>query len=422
MSARAEVIVVGAGLAGLSCARELQRAGVPCLVLEAADAPGGRVRTDDVDGFRLDRGFQVLLTAYPEAERAFDYDALDLRAFRPGALVRTEGALHRMSDPWRRPSESIATLRAPVGTFADKLRIGRLRRRALRGALDDLWARRETTSLAYLRGLGFTPRMIERFFRPFFGGVFLDSSLETSSRMLEFCFRMFATGDAVLPARGMGALAAQLAGDLADDTLRLNTPVRSVQPGRVTLADGETLTAAEIVVATDGHSAARLTRGAVQAPAFHATTCLYFAADEAPVQEPILVLNGEGRGLVNNLCVPSRVAPEYAPARQSLVSVTVLGSPALADDALAAAVRRELADWFGPGPQSWRHLRTYRIHRALPDRRAPISASLAAGAIEPGLHVCGDHCENGSIQGALLSGRRTAKVLAARLEESAVGT
>ena len=206
-----DVIIIGGGLAGLSCARELCARGLSCQLLEASDEIGGRVRTDALDGFLLDRGFQVFLTAYPEAQAVLDYPQLRLRRFAPGALVRYGGRFHRFTDPWRQPQHLLATLFSRVATLTDKLRIARFRRDTTRGELEGIYNRPETTTLELLRVRGFSRVIIERFFRPFLGGVFLDQQLLTSSRMCEFVFRMFATGDAALPENGMGEIPRQLA-------------------------------------------------------------------------------------------------------------------------------------------------------------------------------------------------------------------
>ncbi|MEM9667041.1 MAG: FAD-dependent oxidoreductase, partial [Bacteroidota bacterium] len=182
-----DVLIIGGGLAGLSCARVLQHQGVSYTLMEASDALGGRVRTDEVDGFLLDRGFQVLLTAYPETERQLDYQRLGLRSFYDGALVFTGRGFQRVADPRRQPSAAWSTLRASVGSVADKLRILRLRQAVTRPPLQTLFERPETSTLDALRTrYGFSDTMIERFFRPFFGGIFLDQSLAASSRMFEF--------------------------------------------------------------------------------------------------------------------------------------------------------------------------------------------------------------------------------------------
>lgn len=384
-------------------------------MLEASDGIGGRVRTDLVDGFLLDRGFQVLLTAYPEAQRVLDYAALKLEELYPGALVRTGGRFHRVADPFRRPLDAVSALFSPVGRLRDYPRLARLRGRARTDTLESLFARRETTTIDVLRQLELSPQLVERFFRPFLGGVFLDRKLETSSRMLDFVVRMFSLGPAALPAAGMGAIPAQLAGILPAGSLRTGTSVATVESGAVVLDSGERLEAKAVVVATDGREAARL--AGVPAPAWRSVTCLYFDADTPPVNEPILVLDGDCEGPVNNLCVPSQAQLSYAPAGRSLVSASVLGNPPQSDEELEAAVRAQLGHWFGPAATSWRHLRTYHIPHALPAKTPPsLEPKERAVRLRPGLYVCGDHRETASIQGAMASGRRAAQAV---LEELA---
>jgi phytoene dehydrogenase-like protein len=355
-------------------------------VLEASDGVGGRVRTDLVDGFLLDRGFQVLLTAYPEAQAMLDYPALQLRPFDPGALIQMDGARHRLGDPWRRPLQAVGSLLSPVGTLGDKLRVAGMRHRAISETEAP-----DTTTMAYLRAQGFSDGFITKFLQPFFSGIFLERDLKTSSRMAEFVFRMMAIGDTVLPAQGMGAMTQQLAAGLS---VRLNAKVTRIDGHSVELESGERLNARAVVLATEGPEAAKLAR--VPAPGSRGVSCLYFAADQAPLTEPILLLNGDGQGPVNHLCVPSAVAPSYAPAGAALVSVSVLD---LEPD--ENAVREQLTAWFGPAVRGWRHLRTYRIAHAQPE------ASSVAYPAE--LHVCGDHRESASIQGALVSGRKAAE-------------
>ena len=214
------VVIIGGGLAGLTCAKQLHAAGVEFILLEASDGVGGRVRTDEVDGFLLDRGFQVLLTAYPEATRLLDYDALNLQAFEPGSLIRTDSRFQKMSDPCRRPQHALQTAFASIGDFADKLRIGYLRWAAGRGDVQSIFQRPDHSTEEEWKRLGFTAGMVEKFLRPFLGGIFLDHDLQTSCRMLYFVFRMFSQGDTVLPAAGMGAIPQQLAAELLEDCIR----------------------------------------------------------------------------------------------------------------------------------------------------------------------------------------------------------
>lgn len=402
------VVIVGAGLAGLSCAVELARTGVDCTVLEAADDIGGRVRTDVVNGFRLDRGFQVLLTAYPEARRLLDYGALRLRPFFPGALIRTDGRFRRLADPWRRPMAGIASLMDGAVGLTDALRLARLRTRLLvsRHAISP-----SPHSTAHrLAAEGFSEAFVGRFFRPFFGGVFLDHELETSASQLDFVFRMFASGDIAIPALGMGAIPHQLATHLPPATIRTHCPVDGVEPTAVRLADGTRLAADAVVVATDAVAAAHLLPLG-HPPAWRGTTCLYFATDEPPDLGPILVLDGDTSGPVNNLCVMSAVSPDLAPPGTGLVSATVIGTDGRPMADLEHAVRRQLQSWFGAGVTGWRLLRSYRLDHALPDQSAPAFDPTPRPPRIGGLYVCGDHRADSSINGALASGHAAARAV-----------
>lgn len=410
MARDADVIVIGAGLAGLCCARGLREAGVDVLVLEASDDVGGRVRTDRVDGFVLDRGFQVLLTEYPEAQAVLDYNQLNLSAFYAGALVRFGGKFRRAADPWRHPIDASRSLFGPIGTLADKLHVARLRSRVIKPKLPALFAAPDVPSDKFLRLFGFSPKMVDRFFRPFFSGVFLEFQLQTSSRMLQFVYRMFATGDAALPAEGMGAIPRQLASSLPADRVRTRTEVAQIEGTTVVTALGERLRARAVVIATDAHAAAKLL-GHVVPPPTRSVTCLYFAADKPPLHEPIIVMDADRLGPVNNLCVPSNVARSYAPPGASLISATCLGIPEAADADLAGRVRNQLRDWFGPAVNGWRHLRSYRIAHALPIIEPQWEPEPKRADGQPGVYMCGDHCANASIQGAMASGRRMAEAL-----------
>ncbi len=407
------VVVIGAGVAGLCCARHLQRRHIPVVILEAGDGIGGRVRTDRWEGFLLDRGFQVLQTAYPEARRELDYAALRLHPFHPGALVYYRGRLHRVSDPWRRPRDLLATALSPIGTWADKLRVARLRYRVCQPSLPELFRQPETSTLAYLQGQGFSASMIERFFRPFYSGVFFERELASSSRMFAFVFRMLAQGDAALPQEGIGAIATQLAAELPPGAIKLHCRVVALAEEGVRLADGTVQEARAVVMATDGRQAAALL-GDDRLPATTATTNMYFAAARPPVAEPILVLDGEQQGPVTNLLVPSQVCPAYAPPGQTLISVTMVGVPHQDDDALEQAVKRQLQGWFGPQVREWRRLRVYRISDALPDQRPPTADPFAPRVqVRQGVFLCGEYATLSGLQWALLSGRLAAEAVAA---------
>lgn len=402
------VVIVGAGLAGLACARRLHRSGVPFLLLDSESEAGGRVRTDRHQGFLLDHGFQVLLTAYPEAKAVLDYTALGLRPFSNGAFIRIGRSFHPAGDPWRDIGAGLRTLASPIGTIRDKLLVAALRRRACSGSLASLFARTEMPIQDYLRQTGFSDTMIDRFFRPFYGGILLDRELSASSRMFEFVFRMLALGDTTLPKAGMGSIPQQMAARLPASSIQLNTTVRSLTPQSVELESGESIEARAVVVATEGPVAARWL-DSVGPVLSRPVVCVYYAAQRPPFRHPGLILNGNSSGLINNLCVPSNVQPSYAPPGFSLISVSVVGQPPADSDVWEPAVRRELHDWFGRQVERWTHLRTYQIRHAQPDldqsdgEERPVRAQ--------GLYVCGDHRATPSINGALLSGRRAAEAV-----------
>jgi glycine/D-amino acid oxidase-like deaminating enzyme len=380
------VIVVGAGAAGLSCSRMLVAAGRRVLVLERSHTIGGRVRTDVVDGFALDHGFQVLPTSYPEARAALDFDRLELGPFERGAIVRAGGRFRRLADPRHQPMRS---LRA----FADGLvsvRDGAAMVRLLRGGAE------ETTTAEALRRAGVPRATFARFFAPFLRGVYLEEQLTTSSRFLEFVLHAFTEGPAALPHGGMGAIASQLAAGLE---IRRGTGVATVGPGAVSLESGEQLRADAVVVAT---------AGLLDEPphGWNGVACVYYDAPQPPIPGAWLVLNGEG-GPVNNLCVPSEVATGYAPLGRSLVSLTVIG----AGEPDLEEVEQQLRGWFGRAVSDWRHLRTYRIPRALPAWPVGAVTGQQPVRLAAGLYACGDHREHPSLNGALASGRRAAEAV-----------
>mmetsp|Transcript_9978 Transcript_9978/g.20233 ORF Transcript_9978/g.20233 Transcript_9978/m.20233 type:complete len:471 (-) Transcript_9978:1126-2538(-) len=418
-----DVVVVGAGVSGLAAAHELLRYGVVPRVLEAQDGVGGRMRTDVVDGFQLDRGFHVFIPGYPKQKQILDYSALNLCPFEPGALVRDGSNFFRVSDPLRRPERIPESLANPIGSFTDKLRLGLLRWQALGWSVDNLTkpqAQRDHTEYFLREVCGFSDSMILKFFTPFYRGIFLAELSEQSSAMFRFLFKMFAESDGSLPAGGIGSVAAQMAANLPEGAIELNTSVTGIDNGgcHLKLNSGQALTTKFTIIATDGPEASRLTFGRIRAPEGRSSTCLYFSIPGTPpISDPLLLLNGNGiaDGPINNICFPNNIAPSYAPRGQSLASITVTGD-GFQESAIEQDVRAQLVRWFGHDEVSqWDLIRTYQIRHAQPSQRA-LAQRLAQGpALEERVFVCGDHWSTPTVNGAIDAGQSAARAVIAAL-------
>ncbi|MFY1624411.1 NAD(P)/FAD-dependent oxidoreductase [Micromonospora sp. WMMD723] len=409
MVAETDVVIVGGGLAGLAVARRLHRAGVPWRLLEAGDRIGGRVATDAVDGYLLDRGFQVLNTAYPRLGTLLDPGTLDLGWFTSGVLVRRGDRLDRLVHPVREPGGTPATVLAGVGSLADRLRFAALATGCATLPAHRLLGAPETTSETALRRAGLSDTIIEELIRPFLSGVLIDRELETSSHVLAMILRSFVRGRIGLPARGMAALPQAVAAPLPADLVTCDTPVTSVAPGRVRTPAGE-ITCRAVVVAADPTAATTLLPTLPRVRT-HSYTTYYHSAPESPLDEPILLVDGDRRELVANTVVVSRAAPSYAPPGRHLVATSVVGPTAPPEP----TIRAELDRLYGRSTADWEHLTTVSVPEALPAAPPPQGRLRKPVALGGGIFVAGDHRDSPSIQGALASGWRTAGSVLAEL-------
>lgn len=404
------IIIIGAGIAGLTCAKYLQDRGIESLILEASDGIGGRVRTDEQNGFLLDRGFQILLTAYPEAQKLLNYERLNLKSFKSGALIRDneQKKFIKLLNPLEQPTALFSTLFSNVGTFSDKLRILRLIIET-QNTQEDIFENKYQSTLKYLQNYGVSDKMILQFFKPFFGGVFLEDELETSANFFKFIFGKFYEGDAVIPAKGMQEIPLQIASHLSKNAIRLNTKVARIDGNRVYLENGEKLYGEKIVIATDGFTAEKFL-GKTQNLQFNKTTCTYFSADKSPLTEKLLVLNPDRKAKIHNLCVPSDIASSYAPAGKSLISVSTQGNVEEDEKTLVDSIKKELVTWFGKEASAWQHLKTYHIPQALPsfsqENKQPFPLQ-----ISDILYQCGDYTAYPSLNAAMMTGRKVAESL-----------
>jgi len=414
MSEDVDVVVVGAGLAGLACARDLGRHGLAVRVLEAGDAVGGRVRTDRVDGFTLDRGFQVLNTAYPALAGTVDLEALDLRTFDASVTLLIDGEQVVVGNPLQDPRHSASTLRVLVGGLRGKVALGRYAGLCLALPATVLKRREDLSAAEAWRRARIPPDVVDRVLRPFLSGVLLEGEMSSSRRFTDLMFRMFARGRSTVPAGGMQRLPQQLADALPAGTVRLGSRVEAVFTGRVDVAGGP-VSARAVVVATDPWAASTLLPGELDPPAPRGVTTVYHAAPPFPEASGRLLLDTGRRDVLNSIAI-SAAAPEYAPPDRVLVSTSFLHGSA-PGDLDAAGIPAVLARLHRTDTSAWEVVARYDIPRALPGMPAPHSFRRPV-RLETGrgrLYVAGDHRDTSSLQGALVSGRRAARAVAADL-------
>lgn len=409
MTSQADVVVVGGGLAGLSAAVYLNRAGLTVIICEAGDQVGGRVRTDRRDGFLLDRGFQVVLPGYPELRRQVDLSALRLQPFLRGVLAMTPGGRTCLAAPWHGRRAAAGTAGFLLGHPRDSLALAAL---SLRDMLAPDQVIRATAPAATtwqdLRGRVGQATLTE-VLRPFLAGVFLDPSLDIPARLFHLIWRCFLRAGGALPNGGMQMLPFLLADGLPPGTVRTGTEITEVRESGVRINTGEQIRARAVVIATDGTTAATLAPGLAH-PAWHPVTTFYYRLPASPLDAPVLVIDGRDE-LLLNAAVLSDVAPSYAPAGAALAAASV---PGRLDPSLEPQVRSGLARMYDTSTRDWELLDLYAIPRALPVLATgqPLARPVRLG---PGRYVCGDHRDTPSIQGALVSGRRAARAVLADL-------
>jgi phytoene dehydrogenase-like protein len=412
------IAIIGAGISGLTAAVYLHQKGFKVQILEASDRAGGRIKTDVLDGFRMDRGFQVLLTEYPETKALLDYKKLNLRRFLPGATVLYDGGQFQIADPFRRPSALFATVFAPVGSLRDKINTFFLKNKLTKLSIPDIFKQPETDTTTHLKKYGFSQTMINRFYKPFFSGIFLENDLKTSSNMFDFVMKMFSEGDAAIPALGMEEIPKQLVAMLPEKAIHYNTKVSTIENNKIICENGSVLEADKIILANVAIALA-IYLILKKKKKFNEVTTVYFEAKIAPTQKEVVVLNASvNKKWANNLTVLSNISSQYAPVGKVLISVSYNGIPTIDDAALAENMKAELKQWYGDQVDDWKLLKTYRIKYALPNQEK-VSNELTKSdlKINDHLFICGDHLLNGSINAAMKSGR----IVAELIDESFMG-
>ena len=390
-------IVVGAGISGLSCALELEKNGYQVQILEKENHPGGRVHSDIVDGYILNRGFQVLQTGYPETKRLLDYKKLELCNLDPEVWIMNNNKIKKLYDPIQNPSNLLKAAFSNVGTFQDKLRLLQLRQSTTSRSTNKIFQENEITSLEQIKNYGFSDLIINEFFKPLFGGAFLDNELDTTSRMFNFVYKIFSIAPIAIPKYGMKSIPEQLEAKL-ESKISFNTDVVRLDNKNVFL-ENETLSADAIVLAANHDSAKKLIPS-IEEISWNSTSCYYFIADSPPFSSKVVLLNGNNRGEINNIFVPTNISKAYSPNNKSIISVSTIGL-----NNNEAKIRNELNNWFGNQTEDWKLLHTYHIEKALPRMSVP---SVSHSQYVNGIHMCGDYLASSSIHGSMYSGRMTA--------------
>ena len=419
---RPDVVVVGAGIAGLLCAATLSQRGFSVEVLEAADGIGGRIRTDVIDGHRCDRGFQLINPAYPAARRYLDLAGLQLGTFDAGVAVAGARGLRVVGDPIRAPKHLLRTVTSGYSRPLELLRLARWSAPAL-GPVRSLLGRSDTSLAASLDSAGVTGRIRREILAPFLTGVLAEATGSTSATFGRLLIRSFLLGVPGVPANGMAAIPEQLAAKLTTP-VRLQTRVTAVAGGdggaggpRVdTDAAAGPLRPRAVVIATDPATAGQLLP--ITVPAMKGLTTYWFSTANAPTSLNLLVVEGGGRGAgpVVNTAVMSHAAPSYAPAGRHLVQATTLAG----DDAGEPQVRTHLSRMYRTSTREWELLIRHEIRRALPEQLPPLEHRRTV-ELGGGVFVAGDHRDTASIQGALVSGRRAANAVSAALTGTGTG-
>ncbi len=396
--------IIGAGISGLVAAQTLEKAGISPTIIESTDSVGGRVKTDQVDGYQLDHGFQVLLNSYPAAQKFLDYEALELQNFLPGAAIFTDGKENQIGDPLRDFSLLFPTVFSSLIALSDKIKILQLNLKLKAKSISDIFAEKEKTTLQYLKDFGLSDQVITQFFKPFFSGIFLETKLETSSRMFEFVYKMFGTGNAALPKAGIQAIPDQLAEKLKTTKILFNTKVTSVQNGSITLEDRQLIESDFTIIATDaGQLLPNLNRETLS---WKSCATLYFETEKRVISKPLIGLLPKENTLINNIFYHTSLETSIQ-SQKELLSVTVVDNQNLRDQELIDQVKSELKEHFKI--EVIRLIKQYEIPQALPDlQNINYSLTAAEARYSDQIFLAGDTLVNGSLNAAMLSGESAA--------------
>jgi protoporphyrinogen oxidase len=409
MKDKETIYIIGAGVSGLIAAYELEQEGYHPIIIEQTDEVGGRVKTIHEKGYALDLGFQVLLSAYPLAKKYLDLEALELHKLESGALIYVNDKAYRIGDPMRNWKMLFPTIFSDIGSISDKLKVLKLNNRLKRKSLDEIFESRETTTLKYLIEFGFSPKIIERFFKPFFAGIFLESNIQTSSRMFEFVYKMFGEGYATIPKLGIGEISNQLKNKLHNTEFIFNCEVKDITNDKILMVSGENLPHDGVIIATNSTSMIRSHKGADMK--WKSCMCLYFEVDQTNIPANTIALIADGGNYTNNLYAYTDVK-----TGKTILSVTTLEHMNKTDAEIIENIIAEVKKYTGALKVDFIH--HYRIKQALPDiQNLKMTVQSAENQVMDNIFLAGDALMNGSLNAAMESGYIAAKSLLEKRKE-----
>ena len=399
-----KIHIIGAGISGLIAATVLEKNGLSPVIIETTDRVGGRVKTDIVEGYQLDHGFQVLLTAYPAAQKYLNLEALQLQTFIPGASIFKNGKQNSIGDPLRDKSLLLSTVFARVGTLSDKFKILKLNNKLKKKSLSEIFSSKEQTTKSYLVDFGFSSKMIHDFFNPFFSGIFLENKLETSSRMFEFVYKMFGQGDAALPKGGMQAIPKQLSNNLRRTTFKFNTKVATVNDSEIILEDGQKIKSDFTIIATEPSKLVnRLNKKVTE---WQSCDTLYFETESRVINKPLIGLIPEKDAVINNIFYHTSLDSDLK-GNKELLSVTVVDNQNLSSEKLIQRVKTELKQYCGI--DVIKLIKHYKIPMSLPKlQNLQYNLLPSQTRLTDTIFLAGDVQLNGSLNAAMIAGEKAA--------------
>lgn len=415
-----KVVIIGTGVAGLAAGIYIKRSGnFDVTFIEASDKPGGRLKSENIDGFILDYGFHIFFTANNIANELLNIDDLNLKYFDSGALIIKKHNYRKIYDPFKHPKYFLKSLFSEIGTINDKINIIKRRIELKNMSIDKVFDKYEVKTSSILKKRKYSSNIIKNLFKPFFSYLFMENELTTSRRMFEFYLKLLAEGKMAIPNNGIEEIAKQMASNFDINDFRFNCKAKAIENDKLLLENGETIEADAFVVATDFNGLYSKIKNAESINLHRSVTCFYFSANKKPFKEKLICVNANDPKLVNSIAVLSNISHSYAPKGKVLIAVTILGIATIDEELLENEIKDEISNVFGSQVYEWKKIKAYKIDYAIPNQDFVLGKRQIT-EIKSGnnVYICGDHLLNGTVYGAMKSGKTAAELLQKDLSPS----